>query len=146
MLPVQPRRPNVDAHLPDVLLTLPCPCRAQVPGLPAPIENMILRYVKMKADWWTNVAHYNRERIRRGATVDKTVRGCRAWVVVLVAWVVGVGCRAALGRAGVACLEAELFGMGFALLRRLMRPFLAQGLTPGALASSCRCAARTWGA
>lgn len=33
----------------------------QVPGLPAPIENMILRYVKMKADWWTNVAHYNRE-------------------------------------------------------------------------------------
>ena len=36
---------------------------------------MILRYVKQKADWWTNVAHYNRERIRRGATVDKTV--CR---------------------------------------------------------------------
>ena len=36
---------------------------------------MILRYVKQKADWWTQVAHYNRERIRRGATVDKTV--CR---------------------------------------------------------------------
>lgn len=34
---------------------------------------MILRYVKAKADWWTSVAHYNRERIRRGATVDKTV-------------------------------------------------------------------------
>lgn len=34
---------------------------------------MILRYVKSKADWWTNVSHYNRERIRRGATVDKTV-------------------------------------------------------------------------
>lgn len=46
---------------------------SQVPGLPTPIENMILRYVKMKADWWTNTAHYNRERIRRGATVDKTV-------------------------------------------------------------------------
>lgn len=45
----------------------------KVPGLPAPVENMILRYVKSKADWWTNVAHYNRERIRRGATVDKTV-------------------------------------------------------------------------
>jgi len=45
----------------------------KVPGLPAPIEAMIIRYVKMKADWWTNVAHYNRERIRRGATVDKTV-------------------------------------------------------------------------
>jgi pre-mRNA-processing factor 8 len=36
----------------------------KVPGLPTPIENMILRYVKMKADWWTNTAHYNRERIR----------------------------------------------------------------------------------
>ena len=45
----------------------------KVPGLPAPVENMILRYVKAKADWWTSVAHYNRERIRRGATVDKTV-------------------------------------------------------------------------
>ncbi|RKP19772.1 PROCN-domain-containing protein, partial [Rozella allomycis CSF55] len=45
----------------------------KVPGLPTPIENMILRYVKAKADWWTSVAHYNRERIRRGATVDKTV-------------------------------------------------------------------------
>ncbi|GAU26146.1 hypothetical protein TSUD_226090 [Trifolium subterraneum] len=38
----------------------------QVPGLPVPIKNMILRYVKSKADWWTNVAHCNRERIRRG--------------------------------------------------------------------------------
>ncbi|KAF5739081.1 hypothetical protein HS088_TW12G00279 [Tripterygium wilfordii] len=47
----------------------------KVPGLPVPIENLILRYVKSKADWWTNVAHYNCERIRRGATVDKTV--CR---------------------------------------------------------------------
>lgn len=45
----------------------------QVPGVPVPIKNMILLYVKSKADWWTNVAHYNRERIRRGATVDKTV-------------------------------------------------------------------------
>ena len=44
----------------------------KVPGLPAAVENMILRYVKAKADWWTNVSHYNRERIRRGATVDKT--------------------------------------------------------------------------
>jgi pre-mRNA-processing factor 8 len=45
----------------------------KVPGLPAPIESTILRYVKSKADWWISVAHYNRERIRRGATVDKTV-------------------------------------------------------------------------
>ena len=44
----------------------------KVPGLPTPIENMILRYVKAKADWWTNTAHYNRERIRRGATVSLT--------------------------------------------------------------------------
>ena len=45
----------------------------KVPGLPAPVENIILRYVKSKADWWTNVTHYNRERIKRGVTVDKTV-------------------------------------------------------------------------
>lgn len=45
----------------------------KVPGMPVQVENIILRYVKSKADWWTNVAHYNRERIRRGATVDKTV-------------------------------------------------------------------------
>lgn len=45
----------------------------KVPGMPAPVENIILRYVKSKADWWISVAHYNRERIRRGATVDKTV-------------------------------------------------------------------------
>lgn len=53
-----------------IIISLPS---LQVPGLPTPIENMILRYVKAKADWWTNTAHYNRERIRRGATVDKTV-------------------------------------------------------------------------
>ena len=45
----------------------------KVPGLPIPVENMILRYVKSKADWWTNTAHYNRERIRRGATVTKCI-------------------------------------------------------------------------
>jgi pre-mRNA-processing factor 8 len=45
----------------------------KVPGLPTPVENVILRYVKAKADWWTNSAHFNRERVRRGATVDKTV-------------------------------------------------------------------------
>ncbi|CDR97537.1 processing splicing factor 8, putative [Babesia bigemina] len=45
----------------------------KVPEMPAAIENMILRYVKMKADWWTNASYYNRERIKRGATVDKTV-------------------------------------------------------------------------
>jgi len=45
----------------------------KVPGMPTAVENIILRYVKSKADWWSSVAHYNRERIRRGATVDKTV-------------------------------------------------------------------------
>ena len=37
----------------------------KIPGLPAPVENMIIRYVKAKADWWTNAAYFNRERIRR---------------------------------------------------------------------------------
>ena len=41
------------------------------------MENMILRYVKAKADWWTNTAHYNRERIKRGATVSRSGVG---WV------------------------------------------------------------------
>jgi len=45
----------------------------KVPGMPTAIENIILRYIKSKSDWWTSVAHYNRERIRRGATVDKAV-------------------------------------------------------------------------
>jgi pre-mRNA-processing factor 8 len=45
----------------------------KVPGMPQPVENIILRYVKSKADWYTNIAHYNRERVRRGGTVDKTV-------------------------------------------------------------------------
>ncbi|KCV67421.1 pre-mRNA-processing-splicing factor 8 [Fonticula alba] len=47
----------------------------KVPGMPVQLETLILRYVKSKADWWTSATHYNRERIRRGATVDKTV--CR---------------------------------------------------------------------
>lgn len=29
--------------------------------------------MKSKADWWTTAAYFNRERVRRGATVDKTV-------------------------------------------------------------------------
>ncbi|GMF07769.1 unnamed protein product [[Candida] boidinii] len=45
----------------------------KVPGLPEPIEKIIERYVKAKAEGWISVAHYNRERIKRGATVDKAV-------------------------------------------------------------------------
>ena len=45
----------------------------KVPGLPKPVENIILRYVKAKADWWTNIAHYNRERIKGTQQVDKVV-------------------------------------------------------------------------
>ncbi|OUS43523.1 NUC071 domain-domain-containing protein [Ostreococcus tauri] len=63
------------AHLSEAWRCFKANIPWKVPGMPAPIENMILRYVKSKADWWTNVTHYNRERIRRGATVDKTV--CR---------------------------------------------------------------------
>ena len=43
----------------------------KVPALHIPVENMILHNVKSKADWWTNTAHYNRETIRRGATVTE---------------------------------------------------------------------------
>jgi len=40
---------------------------SQVPGLPAPIENMILRYVKQKADWWTQVVRSSVSSRRCGA-------------------------------------------------------------------------------
>ncbi|ODV69311.1 PROCN-domain-containing protein [Hyphopichia burtonii NRRL Y-1933] len=58
----------------------------KVPGMPVPIEKIIERYIKAKADGWISVAHYNRDRIRRGATVEKTVakknlgRLTRLWI------------------------------------------------------------------
>lgn len=58
----------------------------KVPGLPEPIEKIIERYIKAKADGWVSVAHYNRDRIKSGATVEKTVakknlgRLTRLWV------------------------------------------------------------------
>lgn len=58
----------------------------KVPGMPKPIEDIIEHYIKAKADGWISIAHYNRERIRRGATVEKTVvkknlgRLTRLWV------------------------------------------------------------------
>lgn len=57
-----------------------------VPGMPEPIKKIIERYVKAKADGWTSAAHYNRERIKRGAHVEKTVvkknlgRLTRLWI------------------------------------------------------------------
>jgi pre-mRNA-processing factor 8 len=60
----------------------------KVPGMPAPVENMILRYIKSKADWWTNIAHYNRERIKRGATVDKTVCKVRSFYLDYIGFLV----------------------------------------------------------
>lgn len=45
----------------------------RVPGMPAAVENIVVRYVRAKADYWMNSTYYNRERVRRGATVDKNV-------------------------------------------------------------------------
>lgn len=61
------------AHLQEAWRCWKANLNWKVPGMPIQVENLILRYVKAKADWWTNNAYYNRERIRRGATVDKTV-------------------------------------------------------------------------
>jgi len=61
------------AHLSEAWRCFKANVSWKVPGMPPQVENMILRYVKAKADWWTNVTHYNRERIKRGATIDKTV-------------------------------------------------------------------------
>lgn len=58
----------------------------RVPGMPRPVEDLIEHYIKAKADGWISIAHYNRERIRRGATVEKTVvkknlgRLSRLWI------------------------------------------------------------------
>ena len=51
------------SHLSEALRCWKANIPWKVPGMPAPIENMILRYVKAKADWWTYIAHCNRERI-----------------------------------------------------------------------------------
>ncbi|KAM3159448.1 MPN domain-containing protein [Lachancea thermotolerans] len=57
-----------------------------VPGMPEPIKNIIERYIKAKADGWVSAAHYNRDRIKRGAHVEKTVvrknlgRLTRLWI------------------------------------------------------------------
>ncbi|RLV89289.1 Pre-mRNA-splicing factor 8 [Spathaspora sp. JA1] len=58
----------------------------KVVGLPEPIEKIIERYIKAKADGWISVTHYNRDRIQRGATVEKTIakknlgRLTRLWI------------------------------------------------------------------
>ncbi|CDR44923.1 CYFA0S16e00122g1_1 [Cyberlindnera fabianii] len=58
----------------------------KVPGLPAPIQKIIERYVQAKADGWVSAAHLNRDRIMRGTSVEKTVarknlgRLTRLWI------------------------------------------------------------------
>ena len=58
----------------------------KVPGLPEPIEKIIERYIQAKADGWISIAHYNRDRIMKGTTVEKTVakknlgRLTRLWI------------------------------------------------------------------
>ena len=45
----------------------------KVPGMLPPLESLILRHVKAKADWWVSNTHYARERIAREGTVDKAI-------------------------------------------------------------------------
>lgn len=45
----------------------------KVPGLPGPIEEVIARYIKLKADWWIGMTHRQRADLRRGRIVDKTL-------------------------------------------------------------------------
>lgn len=57
-----------------------------VPGMPIPVKKIIERYVKAKADGWVSGAHSNRERIKKGAHIEKTVlkknlgRMTRLWI------------------------------------------------------------------
>ncbi|KAI5962637.1 PRP8 [Candida pseudojiufengensis] len=58
----------------------------KVSGLPEPIEKIIERYIKAKADGWISVAQYNRDRIKKGTHVEKTIakknlgRMTRLWI------------------------------------------------------------------
>lgn len=45
----------------------------EVPGMPEPIKKIIERYIKAKADGWVSSTHYNREKIKKGAHIEKTV-------------------------------------------------------------------------
>ena len=44
-----------------------------VPGMPAPVKQVIIRYIQARADHWTKVTQVNRERIRHGKVADKAV-------------------------------------------------------------------------
>lgn len=44
----------------------------KVPGMPIEIENLIKKYVELKANWWTTNTIQTRKRIREGITMDKT--------------------------------------------------------------------------
>ncbi|TFY81935.1 hypothetical protein EWM64_g2075 [Hericium alpestre] len=48
-------------HFSEVWRCLKANIPWKVPGMPTVIESIILRYIKSQADWWTSVAHYNRE-------------------------------------------------------------------------------------
>ena len=43
----------------------------KVLNMPIVIENMILKYINNKADWWKNMTYYNRNRIKHGDHIDK---------------------------------------------------------------------------
>lgn len=45
----------------------------KVPGLPEPIEKIIQRYIKAKADGWISTAYYNRDRIKNDSHIEKTI-------------------------------------------------------------------------
>ena len=93
---------------------------------------MILRYVKAKADWWTNVSHYNRERIKRGATVDKT----GAWLFLLWLW---LSCAK---RCDV--LLSAFFLLFFFYLNMEFHPHRTRAHSSSLLLFLLQCAKRTW--
>jgi pre-mRNA-processing factor 8 len=50
-----PPPPSAAQHLSEAWRCWKANIPWKVPGLPAPVENMIIRYVKQKSDWWTQV-------------------------------------------------------------------------------------------
>lgn len=64
---------TVMAHLSEAWRCWKANIPWKVPGIPAPLESLILRYVKQKADWWVENAERTRAKIAKEGTVDKAM-------------------------------------------------------------------------
>eukprot|EP00792_Barthelona_sp_PAP020_P004627 TRINITY_DN2246_c0_g1_i1.p1 TRINITY_DN2246_c0_g1~~TRINITY_DN2246_c0_g1_i1.p1 ORF type:complete len:2283 (-),score=561.88 TRINITY_DN2246_c0_g1_i1:22-6870(-) len=76
ILPEEGQKGNIEKILQHLSEAWRC-WRADIPwrveGMPDAINALILRYVKLKADWYTSVTYFVRERLRKNESVENTV-------------------------------------------------------------------------